>query len=333
MAPTDPPSQRQRSERPRPLRSDTRFPPIEALRAFEAVTRLGSFDAVASEMAITASAVSKRIAALETLIGVTLFDRVGRRRVLTAAGKEYAEQVRAALNQLAGIGLHQRAAQVQPRLRVLSTPTFAREVLVPRLKGFTDQHSDAEIEIVVAIPYLDVATPDADVTISFGPRHSQASGSSVPRPLAEPLLFEPAFAVAAPALAERFKLREPSDLLRADPRRRPPLLRCPLEPWAPWFAAAGLVATEPSGGVKLVDLGLALEAAASGQGVALARQSLAQRWLDRGELRDLFTLRSQPADGYSLSVQQASDLALAFAQWLRRECDALAMLSGQAKVI
>ena len=101
-------------------RSDTRFPPIDALRAFEAATRLGSFEQVAAELAITASAVSKRITALEHLLGVALFDRAGRRLVLTAAGKEYAEQVRAALNQLAAVGLHQRTAQSLPRLRVLS---------------------------------------------------------------------------------------------------------------------------------------------------------------------------------------------------------------------
>jgi len=308
---------------PRTPRTDTRFPPIDALRAFEAATRLGSFEKVAGELSITASAVSKRIAALESLIGVTLFDRVGRRLVLTAGGKEYAEQVRAALNQLAAIGLHQRSAQSQPRLRVLSTPTFAREVLVPRLGAFSDRHADAEIEIVVAIPYLDVTTPDADVTISFGPRHAQgAVGAGA---LAEPLLFEPAFAVASPALRERLRLREPADLLRAGPRV--PLLRCPLEPWAPWFAAAGIDAPEPTGGVKLVDLGLALEAAASGQGVALARQSLAQRWLDRGELVDLFALRSRPSDGYSLSLQQTGGLALDFAQWLRHECAALELRS------
>ncbi len=303
-------------------RADTRFPSIDALRAFEAATRLGSFDKVAVELAITASAVSKRVATLEHLIGTTLFDRSGRHLTLTAAGKEYAEQVRAALNQLASIGLHQRAAQSVPRLRVLATPTFAREILVPRLKTFTDDHPDAEIEIVVAIPYLDLATPDADVTVSFGPRYAQAEGAgTAARGVAEPLLFEPVFAVASPTLAKQLRLKRPADLVRESPKC--PLLRCPLEPWEPWFAAAGLNAPEPTRGVKLVDLGLSLEAAASGQGVALARASLASRWLARGELVDLFAVRSKPRDGYSLSVQQASGLALDFAQWLRRECAAL----------
>lgn len=66
--------------------------------------------------------------------------------------------------------------------------------------------------------------------------------------------------------------------------------------------------------------GLALQAAASGQGVAPVRMSLAWRRIARGELVDLFAVRSAAHDGYSLSVQNAGALALDFAQWLRREC-------------
>lgn len=66
--------------------------------------------------------------------------------------------------------------------------------------------------------------------------------------------------------------------------------------------------------------GLALQAAASGQGVAPVRIWLALRWIARGELVDLFAVRSAAHDGYSLSVQNASALALYFAQWLRRKC-------------
>ena len=118
----------------------------------------------------------------------------------------------------------------------------------------------------------------------------------------------------------------PADLLRRAPAV--PLLRCPLEPWSPWFRAAGLDAAEPTAGLKLVDLGLTLEAAASGQGVALARRSLVGRWLARGELVDLFDLRSPSRDGYRLSVRQASPLALDFARWLQRECAALEATSA-----
>ncbi|MGL4230734.1 MAG: LysR substrate-binding domain-containing protein [Casimicrobium sp.] len=292
-------------------RNDNRFPSIESLRAFEAITRLGSYEKVAQELAITASAVSKRIAALESLLGVALLDRSGRVLALSAAGKEYLDQVREVLTQLAAIGLHRRAVQTTPRLRVLTPPTFAREILVPRLKAFTDRHPKCEIEVVVAIPYLDMAVPESDVAVSFGPRFASAHGRAHDR---EPLLFEDVFAVASSAFVKKHRLRKPEDVLRV------PLVRCPIEPWRPWFAAAGIDSDEPTRGVKLVDLGLSITAAASSQGVALARASIAKRWLDLGEVVDVFDIRATPQSGYSLTVHRADDVALDFAQWLRGVC-------------
>lgn len=293
---------------------ETRFPSIESLRAFEAITRLGSYEKVAQELSVTASAVAKRITALETLLGVTLLDRHGRTLALSAAGKEYLEQVRAVLAQLSAIGLHRRDAQSRARLRILTPPTFAREILVPRLKAFTDRHPQCEVEVVVAIPYLDMAVPESDVSVEFGPRFAGARSA---QRMQEPLLFESVFAVATPAFVKRHRVRVPADVLRA------PLVRCPIEPWRAWFDANEITSDEPSGGVKLVDLGLSLEAAASGQGIALARASIAKRWLERGDLVDLWPVRANPQTGYSLTVHRADDVALDFATWLRKLCGAL----------
>ena len=56
---------------------DIRLPTLDALRAFEAVARLGSFERAADELAVGASAVGKRIAALEALVGTELLQRGG----------------------------------------------------------------------------------------------------------------------------------------------------------------------------------------------------------------------------------------------------------------
>jgi LysR family transcriptional regulator, glycine cleavage system transcriptional activator len=296
----------------KPESDSPRYPPIEALRAFEAAARLGSFDAAANELSITASALSKRMTSLELLIGTSLFDRQGRAVRLTTTGKEYAEQVRTVLSQLASIGLHQRKTQSVNRVRVLAPPTFAREILVPRLKSFTDKHPNCEIEIVVAIPYLDHDLPEADVVISFG---QLKAGKA--------LLNEPVFAVAAPHMARNNGIKTPADLIKRPSKVA--LLRCPLEPWAPWFAALGLPAYEPRAGLKLVDLGLMLEAAAQGQGIALARASIAATWLESGRLVRLFAgIGVASGEGYSLSLNGTSTHSLAFAQWLRRTCAKLA---------
>jgi LysR family transcriptional regulator, glycine cleavage system transcriptional activator len=294
---------------------DVRFPSIEGLRAFECTARLGSFERAADELDITASAVSKRVATLEELLGTALFTRSGRMLSLTAAGKEYLAQTSNALAMLAAIPLHSRAAQRTQRLRVRTPPTFARQILVPHLERFTSAHPEIELEVVLSIPYLDAGTADADIEVRNGDAGDDALMDDVVLPVASPTL-----------LSRLPPLRMPADLSQA------PLLRTPLEPWTPWFRAAGLDWPEPSQGPKLVDLGLTLEAAVSGQGVALARPSLAASWLKAGVLVPLFPITTRPASLYHLMPHATHGAAQMFADWLRALCtqvsrDALAALS------
>lgn len=300
---------------------DIRFPSIDGLRAFEAAARLGSFERAADELNVTASAVGKRIAALEDLLGTPLFTRGAKALALTATGKEYLTQVGAALGLLAAVPLHRRAAQRIERLRISAPPTFARQILVPALERFTASHPEVELEVVLSIPYLDAAATEADVEVRHG--NPAVHGGQA-------LLDEQVVPLAAPALLQRLPaLHAPADLQHA------PLLRTPLEPWAPWFNAAGLDWSEPAQGMKLVDLGLTLEAAVSGQGVALARPSLARHWLASGALQPLFRIGAAPAFRYYLLPHAAHGPAAAFAAWLRAECAeaadaAAALVSGRA---
>lgn len=285
---------------------DLRLPSLEGLRAFEAAARLGTFERAAEELNVTASAVGKRVGTVEELLNTQLLVRSGKSLALTAAGKEYLAQVRAALGLLAAVPLHQRAAQRVQRLRVCSPPTFARQILVPHLEGFTSAHPDVELEIVLSIPYLDAAPADADVEVR--------NGDPLPTG-APPLMHDVVVPVASPALLHRLPpMRTPIDLAGA------PLLRTPLEPWAPWFRAAGLNWPEPSQGPRLVDLGLLLEAAVSGQGIALARPSLARHWLRTGTLVPVFGLTAPPAHQYYLLPHAAQGAAPAFAAWLQQVC-------------
>jgi DNA-binding transcriptional LysR family regulator len=289
-----------------PASRDLRLPSIDGLRAFEAAARLGTFERAAEELAITASAVSKRVATLEELLGTGLLVRTGKSLALTAAGKEYLAQVRAALGLLAAMPLHQRRAQHRERLRVTAPPTFARQILVPQLERYTRTHPHVELELLLSIPYLDTAAPDCDVEIRAG--EGGLPGTRV-------LLDDRVLPVAAPNLIERLKpLRTPADLAGA------PLLRTPLEPWTPWLRAAGLDWPEPDAGPRLVDLGLTLEAAVSGQGVALARPTLARHWLDSGTLRPLFPITAPAAHPYPVRSRDDSPAAGAFVAWLDDVC-------------
>ena len=297
--------------------NDIRYPSIDGLRAFEAAARLGSFERAADELNVTAGAIGKRIATLEDLLGATLLTRGAKPLVLTATGKEYLVQVDAALKTLAAVPLHRRAAQQTQRLRLTAPPTFARQILVPQLEDFTSAHPDVELEVLLSIPYLHATGSDTDLEVRHG--GAELGGTLLMNDVLLPMI--------APSLLARLPaMQEPADLARA------PLLRTPIEPWAPWFAAAGLAWPEPALGPKLVDLGMTLEAAVSGQGVALARPSLARHWLESGALRPLFAVHAQPAHQYRLLPHAAGGPAAECARWLvdasRRWADeALALVS------
>ena len=298
---------------------DVRLPSIDGLRAFEAAARLGSFERAAEELSITASAISKRISTVEDLLGTPLLLRDPKALALTATGKEYLAQVSSALSLLAAMPLHQRAAQRCQRLRITTPPTFARQILVPRLAQFTAAHPDIEIEVLLSIPFLGSTQADADIEVRHG-LTANLSGTVLMTDLVLP--------VAAPALLARLPaLRLPADLAHA------PLLRTPIEPWLPWFTAAGLHWPEPTQGPRLVDLGLTLEAAVSAQGVALARPSLAHGWLANGALTALpFGITATPAAQYHLLPHAKGGAAAQFGQWLGEVCaqaakDSLALIS------
>jgi len=301
--------------------NDIRYPSIDGLRAFEAAARLGSFERAADELNVTAGAIGKRIATLEDLLGATLLTRGAKPLVLTATGKEYLVQVDAALKTLAAVPLHRRAAQQTQRLRLTAPPTFARQILVPQLEEFTSAHPDVELEVLLSIPYLHATGSGSGSESDLEVRHGGAElGGTL-------LMNDVLLPMIAPSLLARLPaMQEPADLARA------PLLRTPIEPWAPWFAAAGLAWPEPALGPKLVDLGMTLEAAVSGQGVALARPSLARHWLESGALRPLFAVHAQPAHQYRLLPHAAGGPAAECARWLvdasRRWADeALALVS------
>ncbi|MCP5272306.1 MAG: LysR family transcriptional regulator [Burkholderiaceae bacterium] len=301
-----------------PPADDLRLPSLDALRAFEAAARLGSFERAADELAVTASAIGKRVAALESLIGIELLQRGGKALALTATGRDYLAQVRPALTLLMAVPQHRRPAQRTRKLRVSSPPTFARQVLVPALGEFGRTHPEVELEVVLSIPFLDLRPGEADIEIQHAP--PGLPGWTV-------LMHDVVLPVASPALAEGRPCRTPADLAHW------PLLRTPLEPWTPWFRAAGLDWPEPASGPMLVDLGLTLEAAVAGQGVALARPSLAGAWLASGTLRPLFALTAEPAQQYGLRHGPGDDAAV-FAGWLGDRCarlaqEALELISGR----
>jgi len=257
----------------------TRLPPVHALTAFEAAARHGSFALAADELCITPSALSHRIRLLEEFVGDRLFVRDGRTVTLSEFGRRYLDVVRAALRALADFPLPHKTAPQQPRVKITVPPTFARYLLMPRLDEFLQKFPGIALEMFLSVPLYDLALAESDVEVRFGV-------GKYPDLVTEKLFEEPTFAVASPAYLQRIGgLDKPADLAKAT------LLRSALEPWQPWFEAAGLDWPEPAATLRIDDLGLLLEAVRHGHGVALTRKHFAQELIAKGEVVELFDVR------------------------------------------
>ncbi len=286
-----------------------RTPPIQCLLTFEALARLRSVTQAADELFVTPSAVSHRVKQLEQILGTKLFGRAD--FSLTTEGIEYLGHVREGLATLQKFpdSSAQSAAPGKRRLRVAVTPTFARAILIPRLRQFTEAYPEIDLTLQVSIPLLDVVAEDADLMIRFGSgRYADVEHVCLVKDEVTPLA-SPAF------VREHGPFEAPQDLLNQ------PLLRSPLEPWRTWFAACHLDWPEPAEGSQFNDIGLMCDAAAAGMGIALVRLKLGAPWLDNGSLIRLFAGTVPSPHAHHLCWRTgAMDRweCHAFGQWLRQ---------------
>jgi LysR family transcriptional regulator, glycine cleavage system transcriptional activator len=286
----------------------SRIPPIQCLLTFEALARLRSVTQAAEEQCVTPSAVSHRVRQLEELLGAKLFGRAD--FSLTTEGSEYLAHVREGLQSLQKFPSSE-AVQGKRKLRVAVTPTFARSILMPRLKTFTDAYPEIDLTLQVSIPLLDVVAEDADLTIRFGTgRYADVEHVCLFKDKVTPL--------ASPAyIREHGPFESAQDLAKAK------LLRSPLEPWRTWFAAHQQDWPEPLDGSSFNDIGLMCDAAAAGMGVALVRLKLGAPWLTSGQLERLFDEDIPSPHAHYLCWRTGSldrwEVA-AFAEWLKKAC-------------
>lgn len=144
-----------------------RLPPLNAVKAFEAAARLGSFSRAAEELNVTHGAVSRQIRTMEEWIGAPLFRRTSRNAVPTQAGVELLAEAGPALDRLAEGSRRVRLSSLaQGILNVATQPTFSMRWLIPRLSGFQQDHPGLELRIVTASTSAERFQMEADVVVS-----------------------------------------------------------------------------------------------------------------------------------------------------------------------
>ncbi|HET6606245.1 MAG TPA: LysR substrate-binding domain-containing protein [Rhodopila sp.] len=251
--------------------------PLLSLRAFVEVGRTSSMKDAAGRLGVTPGAVSQQIKALETRLGLALFERLNRELRLTAEGRHLLDDLSEPFRQIEQ-AVDRVHARHRTNLLVTTTGAFAATWLVPRLGRFTKRHPDIEIRIHTgpAIVPLGSNPGDADIAI----RHGLGDW---PNLTAEPLLRPRLVPVGSPdLLAGGQPIRHPRDCLEY------PLLQDEQAvDWPLWLRAMGCKSSDPRAtkGSRFADSTLLCRAAVAGQGLALLRDTYVQDEIAAGRLR------------------------------------------------
>lgn len=289
---------------------------MAALRALEAAARHLSYTHAAEELFVTQSAISHQIKHIEELWDIKLFERRGRRIVLTEVGHALVPVVRDFIRRLsATLDEITEKDNVPSALRVTLLQSFAFKWLVPRLGHFNHEHPDIDVWISTSdeLVVFDSETADVGIRLGYG---------SWGNLYEELLLQEYVFPVCSPHFLEEYGMpKTPEDLLNF------PLLRRSavdiLQRWRDWFKDAGVVIRRMPKGTQFPQTSLALQAAIDDQGVALARSAHALDDIKAGRLVRLFhEVKSKSNVAYffvCVAGRENEPQIAAFRKWIKRE--------------
>jgi LysR family glycine cleavage system transcriptional activator len=288
------------------------LPSTAALRALEALDRLGSATAAAEELNLTQGAVSRQLQSLEEQLGVSLCLRQGRRLVLTPEAVEYAAEIRGALNAISKASLRLTVNPSGGSLDLAILPTFGMRWLVPRLPDFARRHPEVTINLTTRLRPFSFASEPFDAAIHFGL-------ADWPNTQALMLKPEAVVAVCAPSLLEGRGIHEAQDLLAL------PLLHIETRPeaWPAWFAEHG-VSTAAVTGQIFDQFSTITQAALHGLGVALLPDYLAEQDLATGRLCRAWGGSTPSPGAYHLvwPKEKSRDPALLkFRDWLTTQAE------------
>ncbi|MFT5656751.1 MAG: DNA-binding transcriptional LysR family regulator [Gammaproteobacteria bacterium] len=247
------------------------------LFVFEVCGRLLSFTKAAQELGVSQPAVSFAIRQLEDSIGFKLFLREHRRIALTRQGEQFYNEVSKSLERILKTALELNRKD-QPALVTLSVSTaFANYWVIPRLSGL--HHSYPQIDLRLQVVDKDSDLEDEDV--SLGIRRGKGNW---PHYQSRCITTEELIPIASAAYITRHGQAQSIENLSQhhfihleEPFR-------PRPKWKDWFATFDFDYIDNGEGLRLNDYALVIQAAMSGEGIALGWRHVVDSLIDRGLL-------------------------------------------------
>lgn len=292
----------------------TRLPPLNSLRAFEALGRLLSVTKAAEVLHVTHAAVSQQIKLLESTLNVALVIREGKRISLTSEGKAYAAILTSAFTSIKQ-ATNQLQRENDPNvLTIRIPPTLALRWFIPRMPDFQNKYPNIDLRISTATKEIDFSEDNIDLAIMYG--------SGERKNLHQELLFDDyLFPVCSPLLLDNLKSKRSKNILdlgkliyvSAELRHKD---------WVNWLKEAELSEPPKSRRLTFQDTIQALQAGETGLGIAIAHEPFVRDAIKSGKLTQPFDLKLKLNNSYYLVCPEGNlryPKVKQFINWLLKE--------------
>lgn len=251
--------------------------PLRGLRTFCLAARYASFRAAAEALFVTPSAVSHQIKALESQLGIALFERRRGEVVLSEAGQSLYEALAPLIDEIDRIVSRYESGGAKETVRISVQPFFASEYFVPRLRDFTAAHPEIDIRVGTSDEASEKHPADADLSVRLfsAPPDGLAHERLFPLrlvPAGSPEFLE-SIVVEKGRIVSDFPLLVHETLARA---------------WPEWSASSGIALPAQRKSTQFDSMIAVVRAAQRGLGAALVPMPMAELWFDEGSLVRLF---------------------------------------------
>ena len=284
------------------------LPPLNALRVFECAARHLSFTRAADELNITPSAVSHQIKALETGLGVALFERRGRRLALTPGGKVYASALGSAFAKVLQATQELRTTGSHQILNLRGYGTFFVRWLIPRISDFQERHRDIKLRLTTHVEAVNFRRDDVDLGIVYGVGPWEGWRSD--------LLFADAL---VPVMSPRLAAAMPQPVGLEQMLALPMLHSRRRVQWDDWLRAVGAARAPSANDMNFEDVTILYQCVLEGLGTALLQIKHVERDLAEGRLVVAHPFVLRRPGGYHLVCPletEHDDKIVRFRTWL-----------------
>lgn len=291
------------------------LPSLNALRAFEAVSRHLSYRKAAEELSVTPAAVKQLVQGLERSLDRTLLKRQGRGIALTEIGMAGLADLRDGFDHVHRSVAKMRRFERRQSLTITVEPSFAGSWLMKRLQGFKAQFPDINVLIDASLRVVDLARDEADIGIRYGVKPMAGQ-------VAHRLFDEEIVPVCSPGLAAG-----PPPIETVEDLGRATLIEFEMTPWPAswldweaWLRAVGAGDMGSHRQLTFNDYTVALQAAIAGQGIVLGSRPIVQDALDAGLLVMPCAESVKVREGYEVVATEAAlerPEVAAFVEWIR----------------